>query len=84
MNSTDRELYIQSSLLNIAQSKILLENEKRYTIPKMFSFDKEDDKSNRARIRFKESEWSSKLSFDAIGQSFDASVSIKIRNKNQI
>ncbi|CAI4602875.1 CPI_1c_G0034240.mRNA.1.CDS.1 [Saccharomyces cerevisiae] len=81
MNSTDRELYIQSSLLNIAQSKILLENEKRYTIPKMFSFDKEDDKSNRARIRFKESEWSSKLSFDAIGQSFDASVSIK--NKEQ-
>ena len=47
----------------------------------MFSFDKEDDKSNRARIRFKESEWSSKLSFDAIGQSFDASVSIK--NKEQ-
>ncbi|CAI4045614.1 hypothetical protein SKDZ_12G0190 [Saccharomyces kudriavzevii ZP591] len=77
MNATDRELYIQSSLLSIAQSKILLENEKRYTIPKMFSFDKEDDKSNRARIRFKESEWSSKLSFDAIGQSFDASVSIK-------
>lgn len=81
MNATDRELYVQSSITNIAQSKILLENEKRYTIPKMFSFDKEDDKSNRARIRFKESEWSSKLSFDAIGQSFDASVSIK--NKEQ-
>lgn len=80
LNSTDRDLYIQSDLTNIAQIKIQMKDNERYTIPKMFSFDSEGNK-NRARIRFKESDWSSPLSFDALGQSLDTIVGIP--NKEQ-
>lgn len=39
------------------------------TIPMMFSFDKQNDRSNRALLKAADSSWSPPISFDAIGQS---------------
>ncbi|SJM88351.1 probable Vacuolar protein sorting-associated protein 13 [Zygosaccharomyces bailii] len=80
-NETDRDLYVQGDPSNVCQSKVQIEDDKRFTTPKMFSFDVNSYKKNRARIRFKESDWSIPLSFDALGQSFDTDVSIP--NKEQ-
>ncbi|SMN22945.1 similar to Saccharomyces cerevisiae YLL040C VPS13 Protein of unknown function [Maudiozyma saulgeensis] len=76
MNCTDRDLYMEGSFGNILQSKISVEDGNRFTIPKMFSYDIDGDKNNRARIRFRETDWSTPLSLDAIGQSFDVTMGI--------
>lgn len=81
LNSTDRDLYIQGDYNNVAQVKVQMTDDNRYTIPRMFSFEDNGGNKNRARIRFKESEWSSPLSFDAIGQALDTIVNIP--NKEQ-
>lgn len=80
-NETDRDLYVQGNPSNIAQCKLQIEDDMRYSIPKMFSFDVNSYKKNRARIRFKESDWSMPVSFEALGQSFDTMVNIP--NKEQ-
>ncbi|CAD1784077.1 similar to Saccharomyces cerevisiae YLL040C VPS13 Protein of unknown function [Maudiozyma barnettii] len=76
MNCTDRDLYMEGSFGNIMQSKINVEDGKRYTLPKMFSYDIDGDKNNRARVRFRETDWSTPLSLDAIGQSFDVTMGV--------
>ncbi|CAR29401.1 ZYRO0G07810p [Zygosaccharomyces rouxii] len=80
-NETDRDLYVQGNSSNIAQCKLQAEDDVRFSIPKMFSFDVNSYKKNRARIRFKESDWSMPISFEALGQSFDTVVNIP--NKEQ-
>ncbi|CCH62015.1 hypothetical protein TBLA_0G00680 [Henningerozyma blattae CBS 6284] len=79
LNETNRDLFIQSDYGNIAQSTVLYENNTEFTLPKMLSFDRNDAENNRATVKFKDSQWSAPLSFDAIGQSFDTEV--KIPNK---
>lgn len=81
LNKTGRDLYIRGDGANIAQSKLQMSGDDRYTIPKMFSFDTEGHNKNRALVRFKESDWSLPLSFDALGQSLDTVVNIP--NKEQ-
>lgn len=81
LNSTDRDLYIQGDHNNIAQIKVKMKDDDRYTVPRMFSFSSNGGNKNRARIRFKESDWSLPLSLDAIGQSLDTIVNIP--NKEQ-
>ena len=76
MNCTDRDLYMEGSFGNIMQSKVITDNENRYTLPRMFSFDVAEDKNNRARVRFRESNWSTLLSLDAVGQSFDVTMGV--------
>ena len=76
MNCTDRDLYMEGSFGNIMQSKVLNDNDTRYTSPRMFSFDVAEDKNNRARVRFRESNWSTPLSLDAVGQSFDVTMGV--------
>lgn len=39
------------------------------TTPKMFSFDRDNDRGNRALLKVGDSQWSAPLSFEAIGQS---------------
>ncbi|QLL30358.1 hypothetical protein HG536_0A01750 [Torulaspora globosa] len=80
-NRTDKDLYIQGDRTNIAQIKVQTSGSQHYTAPKMFSFETDGHNKNRASIRFKESDWSLPLSFDAIGQSLDAVVNIP--NKEQ-
>ncbi|CCD24807.1 membrane morphogenesis protein VPS13 NDAI_0D04940 [Naumovozyma dairenensis CBS 421] len=81
LNRTDRDLYIQRDLSNIAQSKITDEEGKRKSAPKMFSFEQLHNKNNRAMIKFRETEWSIPLSFDAVGQTVDTTLAIT--NKEQ-
>ena len=82
LNASGRDIYIQDSTRNITQSKQLIDDGiDSYTTLKMFSFSNNDYKNNRANIRFKESDWSIPLSFDAIGQSYD--VITNIPNKEQ-
>lgn len=81
LNKTGKDLYIQGDRTNIAQAKVQISGDEKYTIPKMFSFDTEGHNKNRALVRFKESDWSLPLSFDAIGQSLDTVVNIP--NKEQ-
>ena len=76
INCTDRDLYVEGSFGNIMQSKVNIEGGERYTLPKMFSYDIAGDKNNRARVRFRESNWSTPLSLDAIGQSFDVTMGV--------
>lgn len=47
--------------------------------PKMFSFDRDADKKNRALLKVGDSQWSAPISFDAIGQS--SSVSVQLTGK---
>lgn len=81
LNKTDKDLYIEGDHMNIAQSKVQISGGQRYTTPKMFSFKTDGQNKNRACVRFRESDWSMPLSFDAIGQSLDTVVSIP--NKDQ-
>lgn len=81
LNKTDKDLYIRGDRTNIAQIKVQMSGSQRYTSPKMFSFDTDGHNKNRACVRFKESDWSTPLSFDAIGQSLDTIVNIP--NKEQ-
>ncbi|CCE63509.1 hypothetical protein TPHA_0F00220 [Tetrapisispora phaffii CBS 4417] len=81
-NSTGKEIFIQDGNGNLAQSRLVLDSQNSYyTTPKMFSFLGGIYDNNRANIRFKDSDWSIPLSFDAIGQSHD--VVLNIPNKNQ-
>ncbi|SCV00936.1 LANO_0F09296g1_1 [Lachancea nothofagi CBS 11611] len=81
-NGTDRDLQIEGDKHNIAFSKVLLKpDSSRYSKPKMFSFDRDKSNKNRARIKFKDSDWSIHTSFDAIGQSVDLAVEIPNRNQ---
>lgn len=81
LNKTGRDLYIQGDRTNIAQAKVQRLGDEKFTIPKMFSFDTDGHNKNRALVRFKESDWSLPLSFDALGQSLDTVVNIP--NKEQ-
>lgn len=71
MNSTGRDLYIEGSDGNISVSKVIVDDNNFHSLPLMFSFEKENE---RAKVKFKETEWSMPVSFDAIGQSFDVTV----------
>ena len=76
-NATGRDLHIEGSYGNVARSKVLLDDDgKRYSLPLMFSFDDTTSSEDRARVKFRNSEWSSPLSFDAVGQSFDVTVGL--------
>lgn len=81
LNKTDRDLYLQKGLSNVIQSKVLNQEGKRYTLPKMFSFETVDTKNNRACIKFKDTEWSLPLSFDAVGQHFDTNLNISNKER---
>ncbi|SCU93408.1 LADA_0G02938g1_1 [Lachancea dasiensis] len=82
-NGTDRDLQVEGDKHNVAFSKILLKPDgtTRYTTPMMFSFERDRSNKNRARLKFKDSEWSIQTSFDAIGQSVDLAVNIPNRNQ---
>ncbi|EDO14961.1 hypothetical protein Kpol_388p4 [Vanderwaltozyma polyspora DSM 70294] len=87
-NGTGKDLYIQDNNKNITQSKLIsseesdgADDDEPYTTAKMFSFTDLGYKNNRAKIRFKDTDWSIPLSFDAIGQSFDGILNIP--NKEQ-
>ncbi|SCV04252.1 LAME_0H16974g1_1 [Lachancea meyersii CBS 8951] len=82
-NGTDRDLQIEGDRHNNAYSKVLLKSDDstRYTKPTMFSFDKDRSNKNRARIKFKDSDWSVQTSLDAIGRSVD--LALEIPNRNQ-
>ena len=79
-NATGRDLLIEGSYGNVARSKVLLDDKdgvgKRHSLPLMFSFDDTTSDEDRARVKFRNSEWSSPLSFDAVGQSFDVTVGL--------
>ncbi|KAL3231388.1 Intermembrane lipid transfer protein VPS13 [Nakaseomyces bracarensis] len=80
-NKTDRDLFFKGDLLNIAKSKILEDENGRYSRPTLFSFENPAEKNNKAQIKFRESDWCTPISFDALGQSFDAIA--PIQNKEQ-
>lgn len=50
-----------------------------HTIPTMFSFDKDDDRRNRAMIKIGDSGWTTPVSFDAIGQTISAKAQLNNR-----
>ncbi|SCW01107.1 LAFE_0D05226g1_1 [Lachancea fermentati] len=82
LNGTSKDLQIEGDRGNICFTEVsLAEDSTRYSKPKMFSFDHQNDNHNRARIKFKDCDWSMKTSFDAIGQSVD--LTMNIPNKNQ-
>lgn len=82
LNGSDRDIQIEGDKHNITLSKVLLKDDsERFTKPKMFSFEHDRSNKNRARIKFKDSDWSVRTSFDAIGQSVD--LAMNIPNKNQ-
>lgn len=74
-NETGRDIYIEGDRNNISSSLTYYEGDSQFTTPKMFSFDG-SDQDNRAVIRFKGTDWSEQLTFDAVGQSFDTFLSL--------
>lgn len=80
MNATGQDLYVEGENFNVAQSKVLIENEKSYSEPMMFSF-MDTENNDRARIKFMNTQNSIPLSLDAIGQVFD--VTLNVANKSQ-
>ncbi|CAR23295.1 membrane morphogenesis protein VPS13 [Lachancea thermotolerans CBS 6340] len=82
LNGSNRDIQVEGDRNNIAISKVLLKDDSsKYTNPRMFSFERDRSNKNRARIKFKDSDWSVRTSFDAIGQSVD--LTMDIPNKNQ-
>lgn len=82
LNGTDRDLYVEyEGQTGIFQSKIMIDNYKRISKPKIFSFTNEKSYKNRARLRFKDTMLSIPTSFDAIGQAVD--ISMEIPNQDQ-
>lgn len=80
MNATGQELYVEGENFNVAQSKVLIENEKPYSEPMMFSF-MDTENNDRVRVKFMKTENSIPLSLDAIGQVFD--VTLNVANNSQ-
>lgn len=80
-NKTDRDLFVKGDLMNIAKSKIVEDENGRYSRPSLFSFENPVEKNNKAQLKFRESDWCTPISFDALGQSFDATA--PIQNKEQ-
>lgn len=75
INKSGRDLYVESQKFSVYQSSLIIENNKHFALPLMFSFPTES-KNSRARIKFKDTEWSNPISFDAIGQSFDSTLNV--------
>ncbi|AMD21022.1 HEL259Cp [Eremothecium sinecaudum] len=82
VNKTERDLYIEGDRqCGILQSPTFIKDGKRFSRPKLFSFDKSDSNKNRARIRFKGSAPSIPTSFEAIGQTVDVTMDIPNKDK---
>ncbi|SCU96025.1 LAMI_0F04874g1_1 [Lachancea mirantina] len=81
LNGTNRDLQIEGDNNNITLAKVLLtEDGNRFSKPTMFSFNRDKSNRNRASVRFNDSDWSIRTSFDAIGQAVDLTMSIPNKN----
>lgn len=72
LNRTSQDLVISDKSTRMFANGNDIEN----TTPKLFSFDSIKEKNNRAFLKVNDSQWSSPLSFDAIGQSSEVRVQI--------
>ncbi|AET41679.1 membrane morphogenesis protein VPS13 Ecym_8410 [Eremothecium cymbalariae DBVPG len=82
LNKTERDLYIEGDRqCGIMHSPAYIKDGKRFSKPKIFSFDRDDRNKNRARIRFRDSAPSIPTSFEAIGQAVDVSMDIPNKDK---
>lgn len=83
-NKTGLDLYIDGGGRNKAISRVREEDdacEIHRAKPKMWSFNLEDDPSNRARIRVSDSRFGERLSFDALGSAYEVTLQGSNRGK---
>lgn len=68
LNRTSRDIFVKERY-NVLTSKVNTDSfSMKTSVPKMFSFDEDNDRGARALIRLGNSQWSKPVSFEAIGQ----------------
>ncbi|GMM33802.1 membrane morphogenesis protein [Saccharomycopsis crataegensis] len=82
LNRTGQSLILgekYNALHSIATSSLEDPNKMKSSQPKMFSFENDQDRQNRAFLSVSDSGWSREISLDAIGQFFDLSMPVNGR-----
>ncbi|CAH2355297.1 vacuolar protein sorting-associated protein 13 [[Candida] railenensis] len=69
----------QNLTINERGNYLYSKSNPQLTVPSMFSFEKDDDRRNRALIKIGDSAWTTPLSFDAIGQNIAAKAQLNGR-----
>lgn len=80
LNRTGQNLVLgekYNALHSIATSNLDDPNKMKSSQPKMFSFENDGDRKNRAFLNVADSQWSREISLDAIGQFFNLSMPVK-------